>query len=184
MQNCLKSFRSVLFVVVGIEKGVTGCAFVVSPEKKCCCGCGKKARFGHKFVHGHNNAGKRMANTSRTLKSLYRRGLRKPIIFKGPYHTPHFERKVFAALRKIFQGCRHQFPVPGTRYVADIFIPKYKLIVEVDGHWSHYKVPRIVRNGKRRDKTLRSLGYRVLHLRKNLIGRLQLCLDKIKEFIG
>lgn len=64
----------------------------------------------------------------------------------------------------------HQFPVPSTCYVADICFPVNKLIVEVDGHPSHYTKEGKARMRKR-DRKLRSLGFSVMHLSQRILDK-------------
>lgn len=66
--------------------------------------------------------------------------------------------------------CQSQFKVPGTRYEADFYFEEVNLIVEYDGHPSHYDDRKRILHDKKRDRVLRKLGYHVLHLRKRDIS--------------
>jgi very-short-patch-repair endonuclease len=96
------------------------------------------------------------------LKSWRRSGRR----FFGIPHSriSYTENEVSRMLRKNGHAFQTQFEVPGTRYVADIFFSKKKVIVEIDGHDSHWKDERRMKHDAKRDRILRSLGYRVYHL--------------------
>ena len=80
------------------------------------------------------------------------------------------EKKVVSAIKSKGLCCRPQFSVPGTRYTADVLVGR-DLIVEVDGHPSHYQDARVIAHGKVRDKKLKELGYRVLHLKLRSLAR-------------
>ena len=82
-------------------------------------------------------------------------------------HTP---TRSEAALWRLLSGgklgvsFRRQVPLGG-RYVADFLASSARLVVEVDGAWHHGRTQA----DARRDRVLRRLGYRVLHLPAKLV---------------
>ena len=91
------------------------------------------------------------------------------------------ELPILHAIQYLGLHCEHQYEVPGTRYTADIYIGSVKLIVEVDGHQSHLEAWRI-KHDRRRDRKLRSLGYRVAHLDYRAIGNPDRCARRVLLF--
>ena len=56
-----------------------------------------------------------------------------------------------------------QFPVPGTSYVADFYLPRTNTILEADGGYWHSR-PKSVLHDAKRDAVLARFGYRVVRL--------------------
>ena len=56
-----------------------------------------------------------------------------------------------------------QFPVSGTSYVADFYLPQKNTILEADGGYWHSR-PKSVLHDAKRDAVLARLGYRVVRL--------------------
>jgi Protein of unknown function (DUF559) len=52
---------------------------------------------------------------------------------------------------------------PGYRYVADLYYPRHKTIVEFDG-MVKYSVPKDLRDQFDRDRVLRDAGYKIVHV--------------------
>lgn len=91
--------------------------------------------------------------------------------FANKHNGPSkLEFKILKMLQNIGLKPIHQFPVPNTSYVGDMYFPKFKLIVEVDGHPSHY-----TKAGKRhkriRERILHANGFRTLHLNQKILDR-------------
>jgi len=78
------------------------------------------------------------------------------------------EAKLFEAVRggRLGVTFRRQVPLLG-RFIADLFAPEVRLIVEVDGG---YHGPR-QRADERRDRALARAGYRVLRLKAEMVTR-------------
>jgi len=76
------------------------------------------------------------------------------------------EQTLWAALRADLLGIafRRQVPLAG-RFVVDFLAPAARLVVEVDGGYHEQRG----RADARRDRALRRLGYRVLHLDAKLV---------------
>ncbi len=68
--------------------------------------------------------------------------------------------------KKLGFEVRRQVPIGG-KFIADVYVPECRLIIEVDG--TSHKAKR--RADARRDEVLRRLGYRVLRLRAELVER-------------
>lgn len=63
-----------------------------------------------------------------------------------------------------------QYPVPGTPYVADFYLPQRNLILEADGDYWH-SIPKVKIKDIKRDAMLTACGYRVVHLLERVIRR-------------
>jgi len=89
------------------------------------------------------------------------------------------EHTLWEALRcnRLGVAFRRQVPVGG-KYIADFMAPSLKLIIEVDG-CSHNQRKTA---DARRDRNLRRLGYRVLHLDAELVTRhLSLTIEAVRR---
>ncbi len=78
------------------------------------------------------------------------------------------EARLFEAVRagKIGAAVRRQVPLIG-RFIADLFVPEVRLVVEVDGGYHARKT----RADARRDRALTRAGYRVLRLTNQEVMR-------------
>jgi len=76
------------------------------------------------------------------------------------------ERLLFEALRAAFPGVafRRQVPLCG-RFIADLFVPSLRLVIEVDGGYH----ARTARADERRDRALLRAGYRVVRIEAALV---------------
>ena len=71
--------------------------------------------------------------------------------------------------------------MPLDRYIVDFLAPSLHLIVEVDGLWHHRRIAL----DERRDKKLRQLGYRILHLDAALVMQQpSVAVERIREAIA
>jgi very-short-patch-repair endonuclease len=119
---------------------------------------------------------------SETEKEQFKHGRKLTGAAIFPVKVSKNEYLLVAALVEQKVKCIHQFKVPETRYTADIFIPSSNLIVEIDGHPSHYTYRR--KFDIRRDKILRGLGYHVLHLKTKEIKKgISFCLVSVLYYI-
>ena len=111
------------------------------------------------------------AKLSRAQKKAYREGRRVPCgACVMPHPTSYFERCIEQELcKRGVAGFISQFRIAGTRYCADLYFAKQKLIVEIDGHPSHY-LERASAD-RRRDRRLRQLGFHILRLRRRDLRR-------------
>lgn len=64
-------------------------------------------------------------------------------------------------------------------FIADFFIPKYKLIFEIDGYY-HFTNKGKARD-KIRDSVLSSMGYRVIHIPNNKVETYEIKLKNDKK---
>lgn len=85
--------------------------------------------------------------------------------------TSRIEKKVGSWLRLVGIACLGSWRIPGTHFTADIYIPSVKLIVEVDGHPSHYYDAAVIKKDRRRDRVCKTLGYNVLRLRQRTLNK-------------
>jgi very-short-patch-repair endonuclease len=91
------------------------------------------------------------------------------------------EEKLWSAIRGGRLGISFRRQLPLGNYIADFAAPAVKLIVEVDGAYH----ARRQSADARRDRNLRRLGYRVLHLEASLVEHhLELALERIRAALG
>jgi very-short-patch-repair endonuclease len=96
------------------------------------------------------------------------------------------EKAACAILDKLGIKFIRQYPIWTTRrqYYADIYIPKYKLILEIDGKY-HYTKEQ-TRKDENRSAGIRRLGYHVCRLSnadarrpERIIGKIKLVIKKL-----
>jgi len=93
--------------------------------------------------------------------------------------------KVFAyILDKIGVGYKEQYIIyVGTSfYIVDFYLPKYKVIFEVDGV-HHYTTKGAIKD-KKRDNTLATLGFTVKRIRNKEVYSPRKCEKRIKGILG
>jgi len=106
-----------------------------------------------------------LAQSRRQLKTEALLAERAYALRTNPTNSEH---TLWQALRcnRLGVAFRRQVPVGG-KYIADFMAPSLKLIIEVDGG-SHNQRKTA---DARRDRNLRRLGYRVLHLEAEVVSR-------------
>jgi|SRR5271157_420851 len=139
-----------------------------------------ESRLAHSRIMKRVMRDKRIrAKISQTEKLQFKNGRKMSGAAVSTRQVSKNEFILLAILRKAGIACEHQYAVVGTRYKADIFIPHQNLIVEIDGHPSHYSA-KGRRATRRRDLVLRRLGYRILHLRTRQIKKgMESCSAKV-----
>lgn len=95
------------------------------------------------------------------------------------------ERRLWQELRQFrrWYGIHVRRQVPIGPYIADFAVHDRRLVIEVDGQ--HHFEPRGLANDIRRDKWLRSQGYRVLRLNTGeLADAFDSCVEQILDALG
>ena len=74
-----------------------------------------------------------------------------------------------------------------SRRIAGRFLdyqnPERRLGIEMDGHWSHY-TPEGIRSTEQRDRLLKTVGWRVLHVRPEELRDRASLVERIRLFLS
>lgn len=97
------------------------------------------------------------------------------------HHNSHMsieQKKIFPELARLYSDIIPEYEIPGTIFDVDFYVPREKLIIEIDGPFHYFQTPqgkslfRMI--DRRRDEILEAMGYKVIRLSQQEIRSLRI----------